>query len=223
MGKRIMFLLAVCTGIVLVGISVSAETFHYHETIERGDDYISRWTIEEKNGRIHLTILTNNSEQVYKCLCTDDGAVKEFSIFDPDADTDFLAWREGNTVNFVGTVEGDKKSKKFTVEDLPWGQPIPILLKEQFHKLDSGLEFWILDINKGRPIYLQAKKVNSGRISVLDETYPAHHIEIRLRGGLSAFWVSNYWIHARTRDFLKFEGDFGPGSRKTITELMDIN
>lgn len=222
MSKRIIVILGLCAAVGFAGFPLTAETFQYYETIERGDDYISRWTIEEKNGKIHLTIRTENSDQLYTCICTADGSVVEFSIFDQETDTDFLAWREGDIVNFVGTVNGDKHDKKIEVEDLPWGQPIPILLKQRYRELESGLEFWILDINKGRPIYLKAEKVNSGPVKVHDEEYPADHIEIRLRGALSAFWVSNYWIHRRTKDFLKFEGDFGPGSRETITELMEI-
>ncbi len=210
-------------GIFFFEFPVSAETYQYYETVERKGDYTSRWIIEEKNREIHLTILTNNSNQVYTCVCAPDGSVTELSIIDPDNDTDFIARRKGNTVDFIGTVEGKKHNKKIEVEDLPWGNPIPILLKQQYHKTDSGLDFWVLDIYKGRPIYVQAKKVNTGDVEVLDKTYSADHIEIRLRGALSPFWVANYWIHAETQEFLKFDGDFGPGSPNTIMQLMAVN
>ncbi len=222
MRNRSIFALAACMGILLAGFPLSAETFQYYEIVERQDDYTSRWIIEEKSGRIHLTILQDNSDQVYTCICASDGAVVELSILDPDIGTDFIARREGNTVDFVGTVEGKKHNKKIEVEDLPWGNPIPILLRQQYHKIDTGLDFWVLDIYKGRPIYLRANKVHTGEIEVLDKKYPADHIEIRLRGALSPFWVADYWIHAETREFLKFDGDFGPGSPKTIMQLMAV-
>ena len=220
--KRTLFALAVSLGMFAIGVYAAAETFQYHESIERGDDYTSRWIIEEKSGRISLTILQDNSDQLYTCVCTPDGAVVELSILDPDNGTDFTARREGDTVDFVGTVDGKKHNKKIEVEDLPWGNPIPILLKQQYHKIDAGLEFWVLDIYKGRPIYLKAEKVGSGNIEVLDRKYPADHIEIRLRGALSPFWVANYWIHRETQEFLKFDGDFGPGSQRTVMELMAV-
>ncbi len=222
MRRMIIALTAVLAGIVFFELPVSAETFKYYETVERKDDYTSRWIIEEQKGRIFLTILKDNSNEMYKCTCNPDGSVTELSILDPDNDTDFIARREGSTVNFVGTVEGKKHNKKIEVEDLPWGNPIPILLRQQYHKIDTGLDFWVLDIYKGRPIYLRANKVHTGEIEVLDKKYPADHIEIRLRGALSPFWVADYWIHAETREFLKFDGDFGPGSPKTLMQLMAV-
>lgn len=222
MEKSKIFVFAAYLGIIITVVPLAAETFQYHETVERGEEYTSRWIIEEKNGQIHLTILNDNPNQLYTCICTPDGSVVELNILDPDTETDLLAWREGNTINLVGSANGDKHNKKIKVEDLPWGNPIPILLKRQYQKLAGGLDFIMLDIYKGRPLYLQAKKVNTGPIEVLGKEYPAHHIEIRLRGALSPFWVSSYWIHARTREFLKFDGDFGPGSPKTVMQLMKV-
>jgi hypothetical protein len=212
--------LLICTLslVVLIGFQAAAETFQYRESVERKGDIISRWIIENDGDKINLTVVGANDIQNY--VCANDGSVVEFGIKNNDGKTDFTAIRNGNTVKVYGRINGRKVSAEFTVEDIPWGQPIPILLQEQFTRTSKGLDFWILNVNKLKPIYLKAHRKGIETVQVIDREFSAYHFEIRLRGALSAFWVSNYWLHAETRDFIKFQGDYGPGSPETIMQLM---
>lgn len=196
----------------------AGETFQYKETVERRGDIISRWKIEKEADKIILTVTGGDGVQNY--VCASDGAVLEFGIRTDDNKTDFTAIRNGNTVEVSGRINGRKASAEFPVEDIPWGQPIPILLQEQFARTDEGLDFWILNINKLKPIYVKAHRKGTETVQVLDREMPAYHFEIRLRGALAAFWVSNYWLHADTKDFIKFHGDYGPGSPETTMQLI---
>ncbi|MFP4563908.1 MAG: hypothetical protein ACLFRY_11440 [Spirochaetia bacterium] len=220
MKKRIIGLSTMFLTIFLVSSPVFGETYQYYETVEGEESYESRWIIEEVAGMVKLSIETDEEENQYNCVMTPEGAVLEFSMYKPVRKTDFFAQREGETVKFYGAVNGRDKTKDFSVKEVPWGQPIPILLKEQFNQTEDGLDFWILDINKIRPIYLQAKQLEVEEIEVLDKKYSAYKIEVRLQGFLSAFWVSHYWLDTETKDCLKFEGDFGPGTSKSTMELM---
>ncbi len=211
--------LLICVFLAAVsGFHATAETFQYQESVERTGNFISRWIIDRERDKISLTVMGANDIQNY--VCTSDGAVLEFGIRSNDGNTDFTAIRTTNKVNVSGKINGRRVSAEFTVEEIPWGQPIPILLQEQFARTRDGLDFWILNINKLKPVYLKAYRKGTDMVKVLDEEVSAYHFEIRLRGALSAFWVSNYWLHAETRDFIKFQGDYGPGSPETIMQLM---
>ncbi len=212
--------LLICTLslVVLIGFQAAAETFQYRESVERKGDIISRWIIENETNTIRLTVRGGDAVQNY--VCTSDGAVVEFGIRTNDEKTDFNAVRNGNNVKVYGRINGRKASADFMVEDIPWGQPIPILLQKQFTKTRQGLDFWILNVNKLKPVYLKAHRKGTEMVQVLDREFSAYHFEIRLRGALSAFWVSNYWLHNDTLEFLKFQGDYGPGSPETTMQLM---
>jgi hypothetical protein len=218
MQNKIRFLICALFLVALTGFQAAAETFQYRESVERKGEYTSNWTITERGSQIHLTVRIDDSVQRY--ICSSDGAVLEFGIVNDETDTDFIAVRNDNTVRVTGRINAVEVSKSFTVREVPWGQPIPILLQQRFKDTENGLDFWILNINKIKPMYLQAKRIGTEVIEVLNREVEAYHFEIRLKGALSAFWVSNYWLDKRTREFIKFKGDYGPGSPETVMQLM---
>ncbi len=137
-------------------------------------------------------------------------ATKSWQVSDPENDSDFRVWREGDELRFEGRFRGEPLDRTEKIDPAPWYQALSISLRPLIDASSSEMEFWSL-----RPGTLGAHKLRVSRqgeevLEVLGEKAPAVKLEIRLTGLKSMLWSCHYWLRKSDGLFLRYEGPSGP-------------
>ncbi len=141
----------------------------------------------------------------------------------PSEDTDYVAVRNGPTIEVSGRSQGEEVSEVFTLSgEAPWIQSIERSLREFALSDDRRIEFWTIQPGDIQLRRLQAVRRGRNAITVDGTLTDAWEIRLGLPGFASLFWSATYWFRTSDGLFVRSEAVRGwPGTPVTVVELVE--
>ena len=152
-------------------------------------------------------------------VCDRSGATHTWEMHSPD--TDLCGRRTGNAIRLEGVVAGKHVKKQFSVDGLPWYQPLTYCLRALVTSGRRETAFWMIRLDTFRPVKLKAVKKDVQQL-IIDGTHvEAQRVRVCPVGILSPFWHGDYWYRLSDGLFLKYHGRNGPPGSDTTTIRMN--
>jgi len=220
MKKSILFL----TILELAWISVWAETRVYKETV--GKKVIFHNCLIEPTPEGYFFKLTKMSDQLEdeaEFELDSSFSTLKWTYRNPKKKTAVTAYREGNIIFLSGAYEEKNVNKKFKINDLPWKQILSIDLEKFVAAGEKDATFWAIGVEGPSAMKiteLSAKVKDEETISVNEKEEEAIRIRISMTGIMSVLWHGDYWFRKSDYRFVRYEGDSGPGTPRSIIELI---
>lgn len=208
--------------IVLFSLPVFAlqRTYTYQETT--GDQtIISKWLIESTSEG-HEVIVENPAEY-HRLLCAEDYSTISWEYQNTETGTDLVAKVQADRVIIKGKHNQEKVQEEFELQGLPWYQFIEVSLADFVQSKERKKEFWIIQPYDLKVYKMVASKEKTETITLSNQEVETAPVKVTLTGIASAFWKVKYWYRKADGFYLRYEGvRGGPGTPKTIVEVMDL-
>ena len=125
-----------------------------------------------------------------------------------------------NTIHLTGFQNGNKISKRFTLDGSPWKQLFTVELRSFVVSYKASTSFWLISPDVLDIVKFVATKHGLKTVVVRDRRYEAQHVKITFAGLLSVFWKGDFWYRQSDGTYLLYRGNHGPGTPIANLELI---
>lgn len=207
-----------------VSLCVWSEIRVYRETVGKKVIF-HNYTIEPmaEGYLIKLVKMSDELEDEAEFELDSSLATLKWFYRNPKKKTAVTAYQENNFISLSGTYEEKKLNKKFKINDSPWKQIISLDLENFVSTGEKEVTFWAIGIEGPGAMKiseLSAKLKNEETVTVDEKEVDAIRIRISMTGIMSVLWHGDYWYRKSDNKFIRYEGDSGPGTPLSITELI---
>lgn len=203
---------------VLSPLSINAnEQVYRYETEVKGSISSEEWNIKEANSQ--LSIIGRSEDSTTLIECSKDYSFYKYDYRPKNQKNFLIISLNGKSLN-VSQNKGDKSDNKTYTIHKPWIQEFAFGLIPFVKSQQKSLTFVIVDPKDLTLHTLIAKRASTETITIKGKEFKAEKIIITLPGLKGKFWKAYAWFDTTTYQYLKYEGNEGPGTPTSVTVLI---